>query len=111
MLHTRTHTHTHTHTHTNTHRYIQGWKLAVSHHQLQITFRVIANHFGKVICQIFLALRITFGRLCVTFQMDSPRDLFFGPHSFFRQNFLCFREILCIRCKNANKLQIMCHNC
>ena len=34
-------------------------------------------YFDKVIRQIFLALRITyFGRMRITFQMDSPEDLF-----------------------------------
>ena len=36
---------------------------------------------------------------------------FFGSHLFFRQNFPFFRQILCIRCKNANKLRIMIRNC
>ena len=28
--------------------YVQGWKKAVSHRKMRITFRVIVNHFGKV---------------------------------------------------------------
>ena len=42
----------------------------------------IANHFGKVIRQIILALRITLGRLQIIFQMDSPEDIFFVPTPF-----------------------------
>ena len=42
-------------------------------------------------------------RLRIIFEMDSSKDLFFGPHSFFRQ-------ILCISCKNANKMRIMIRN-
>ena len=45
-----------------------------------------------------------FGRLRITFQMDSSKDFFFYPHPFFRQ-------ILYIGCKNANKLRIMIRNC
>ena len=39
-----------------------GLETGVSHRQMRISFEVIVNHFGKVICQTFLAQRITFGR-------------------------------------------------
>ena len=71
-----------------------------SSQEIRITFEVIANHFGKVIHQFFWALRIIFGRLRITFQMYSPT-----------QKFPFFRQILCKRCKNANKLRIMICNC
>ena len=60
---------------------------ALSQNQMRITFGVIANLVGKVIHQIFLVLRITFGRLRITFQMISPKELFFLILiPFFRQN-------------------------
>ena len=44
-----------------------------------------ANHFwGKAIRQILLALRITFGRLQITFQMVSPKDFLFWSSSLCR---------------------------
>ena len=53
-------------------------------------FWSIANHFSNGIAQ---------------------RPFFFVLTPFFRQNFPVFRQILCIRCKNVNKLQIMIRNC
>ena len=58
-----THTALECYTNTKLECHIYGWKEAVSHRHIQINFEVIANHFGKVIRQIFLALRITFGCL------------------------------------------------
>ena len=42
----------HTYIHTYIFTYIHGWKQAVSHRKMRITFGVIANHFGKVISNI-----------------------------------------------------------
>ena len=56
--------------------YIQGWKQADSHRQMQITFGVIANHFGQLIRNNFGSLHITFGRLRITFQMNSQKTCF-----------------------------------
>ncbi len=73
---------------------------------MRITFGVIANHFDKLIRQIFVTANY-FWPMQITFQMDLPKDLFFGPHLFFKQNFTFFRQILCIEFKNAYKLRIM----
>ena len=67
-------------------------------------FKGIANHLGKVISHVFLALRITFGRLQITFQINSTKDVFFSPRHFFRRNFLLFKQILRVELKNANQL-------
>ena len=77
---------------------------------MRVTFGVIANHFGQVIRQIFWALRIIFGRLRITFQMNSPKCLFIVLTPFLTE-FPLFRQVLCIKLKNANKLQIMIRNC
>ena len=59
---------------------------------MRITFEVIANHFGKVIRQIFWH--------CESFLADCEslikwyRQDFFGPHPFFRQNFPLFKHTL-----------------
>ena len=58
---------------------MQGWKYMITHRQMRITFRVNANHFDKVIRQIFLAPQITFGRLRINFQIDAPKNLSFSP--------------------------------
>ena len=52
------------------------------------------------VTKFFWALRIIFDRLRITFQMYLPT-----------QKFPFFRQILCKRCKNANKLRIMICNC
>ena len=74
--------HTYLYTYLYIHIYIFTG-LEISGVAWRITFGVIANHCAKVIRQILLALRITFGRLRITFQMDSPKH-FFCPHSLFR---------------------------
>ena len=57
--------------------YIQGWKWAVPHRKMRITFEVIANHFGKVIrnianhfkviCESLFAKRPFLDDLSITF--------------------------------------------
>ena len=59
---------------------------ALRYLNMRIFLGVIMNHFGEVIRKIVLALRITFGRLRITFQMDCPKKPFFGPQPFFSQN-------------------------
>ena len=80
---------------------------------MRITFGVIVNHFDKVIRQIFLALRIIFGRcellsIWIRQLTVSSFFLFLTP---LRQNFPLFRQILCIGCKNAYKLRIKTRKC
>ena len=65
-----------------------------------------AYHFCQSDLPNFWALRLTFGRSQITFQMDSPQT-FFCPRSFLRQNIPFFRQILCTRYKNVNKLRII----
>ena len=57
-----------------------------------------ANHWGN--CKSFWQSesqnnKSLLADLQITFQMVSQKDLFFGPHPIFRQNFSFFRYILC----------------
>ena len=82
-------THTHALTHTLTCKYI-GWKLADSHRLMQITFGVIANHFGQLIRNIFGSLRISLGRLRITFVNGFAKRLLVRSH--FLEKFFTIRS-------------------
>ena len=85
---------------------MQGWKEAVSHHKMRITFGVISNHFAtvirnianhfKVICESLFAKTPFFKVIC--------ESLFWSSS----QIFAFFRHILCIWCAIANHFAKVC---
>ena len=52
---------------------------------MRITLGVNANHSGQLIRNIFESLRISFGRLRITLQMDLQKRLFLNLHFIFRE--------------------------